>query len=193
MEQSPERHIECSECKKPIAIIYTEIVGKMIYKVAMCKDCPMLRQKLYGTHSHITVNPESLAAGLCCGGCGTTADEVKMSVPLGCQLCYEVFSDLILQELALQERLPFAQRGKKEAPMHLGKRPGQSTEVTPAMKLVALHQALHETLKREDYEQAAWLRDQIKALTETKESEKARGKGKDKGGADNGQKSKQQE
>ena len=37
------------------------------------------------------------------------------------------------------------------------------------MQLVALHQALHETLSREDYEQAAWLRDQIKALTEGKD------------------------
>jgi protein arginine kinase activator len=32
-----------------------------------------------------------------------------------------------------------------------------------------LNEALNETLKKEDYEQAAWLRDQIKAITEKTE------------------------
>lgn len=142
----------------------------------MCQDCPMLRQKLYGTQTHITVTPETLAAGLCCGSCGTTADEIKMGIPLGCSVCYEVFDDLLTQELLTQERLPSSQRARKAA-MHMGKQPGQTAEITPAMKLVALHQALHETLSREDYEQAAWLRDQIKALTNDDESDPNHGKG----------------
>lgn len=178
MEQPPERHIECSECKKPIAVVYTEIVGKMIYRIGMCADCPILRQKLYGTHTHITLSPETLAAGLCCGNCGTTADEIKMGATLGCSICYEVFEDLLIQELTLQERLPASLRGKRGQTMHNGRIVGQTAEVTPAMKLIALHQALHETLSREDYEQAAWLRDQIKALTDNQESDSNHGKGK---------------
>lgn len=162
MEQVPERHIECSECKKPVVVIYTEIVGKMIYRVAMCADCPLLKQKLYGSILAATKGPEGIAQGLCCGICGTTADEVKMGAPLGCSGCYEVFENILVQELTGQERI------KQPSPIHLGRLPGQASEVNPALKLLALHQALHDTLSREDYEQAAWLRDQIKALTEDK-------------------------
>ncbi len=171
MPQEPERPIECGECKKPVAVIYTEIVGKMMYRIAMCADCPMLRQKLYGTRLE-PCGPEALTAGLCCGSCGTTADEIKMGAPVGCSTCYDVFDDIISQELIAQDRLPQPQKGKRHAILHLGRRPGQAAEVNPALKLMALHQALNETLSREDYEQAAWLRDQIKALTEgTKDDE----------------------
>jgi protein arginine kinase activator len=174
MSDLPERHLECSECKKPIVVCYTEIVGKMIYRLGMCADCPILRQKLHGQASagqQLTTG-EAAAAGLACGGCGTTADEVRMGVLLGCSLCYEVFEDLIIQELQLSNRLAQKVSGlKKIAPLHLGRLPGQSGEMNPAMKLVALHQALNETLSREDYEQAAWLRDQIKALTDGKKNE----------------------
>ena len=89
-----------------------------------------------------------------------------MGANVGCSTCYEVFSDLISQELALEERLPATQKGKRPTAQHTGRQPGQVAEVNPALKLLALHQALNETLAREDYEQAAWLRDQIKALTE---------------------------
>jgi len=166
MDQPPERHIECSECKKPIAIIYTEIVGKTLYRIAMCADCPMLKRRLYGSIQAVPRGPEGVASGLCCGSCGTTADEIKMGALLGCSTCYEVFEDLLAQELASQDRLPLLQKGKRPTPIHMGRLPGQTAEVNPALKLLALHQALHETLSREDYEQAAWLRDQIKALTE---------------------------
>jgi protein arginine kinase activator len=168
MQELPERHLECSECKKPIAVCYTEIVGKMIYKLGMCADCPLLRQKLYGTPTG-AVNEEAKTAGLTCGSCGTTADEVKMGSLLGCSLCYAVFEETILQELQAANRL--ANKGILTKPtklIHLGKTPGQAVEVTPATKLIQLHQALHDTLAKEDYEQAAWLRDQIKALTEEK-------------------------
>ena len=166
MEQLPERPIECGECKKPVAVIYTELVGKMMYRIAMCSDCPQLRQKIYGTKSIEPCSPESMTLGLCCGTCGTTADEVRMGANVGCSTCYEVFEDLLTQELATQEVLFHPHRGKRPEAMHLGRQPGQTAEINPSLKLLALHQALNETLGREDYEQAAWLRDQIKALTE---------------------------
>lgn len=166
MDLQPERPLECGECKKPVAVIYTEIVGKMMYRIAMCSDCPMLRQKLYGSRTIDATNSEAIAAGLCCGECGTTADEVRMGSSVGCSLCYEVFQDLITQEIASQEKLPLPPKGKRQTLEHLGRNPGQSAAINPALKLLSLQQALNDTLSREDYEQAAWLRDQIKALTE---------------------------
>jgi protein arginine kinase activator len=165
MEQSPERHLECSECKKPISVFYTEIVGKMMWRIGMCADCPILRQKLYGVASSPPL--QKGRAGLCCGNCETTADEIKMGASLGCPGCYEVFEDLLLQELIAQDRVvPKIGGTRKIETLHIGRLPGQASAVNPALQLVALHQALHETLSHEDYEQAAWLRDQIKALTE---------------------------
>ena len=99
--------------------------------------------------------------------CKTTQDEVKMGAPLGCSLCYEVFDEALTKELMHAERLTLRQKtAKRPSPLHLGRRPGEVSDSTSASKLLALHQALHETLAKENYEQAAWLRDQIKALTE---------------------------
>ena len=50
--------------------------------------------------------------------------------------------------------------------MHRGRQPGTLKKIDPSSRLMSLHQALNETLSREEYEQAAWLRDQIKILTE---------------------------
>lgn len=175
MDFPPERPLECSECKKPIKVCYTEVIGKMVYRTSMCADCPILRQKLHGVTPLETKEPGASAAGLCCGECGTTADEVRMGAPLGCGLCYEIFEGLILQELGLgQAAKKNSARGTGEA-LHRGRLPGQAAKVTPAGKLLALHQALHETLSREDYEQAAWLRDQIKELTQSNGAEEKGG------------------
>ena len=59
---------------------------------------------------------------------------------------------------------------KKSHPIHIGRAPGESLAISPSSRLLALNEALKETLNREDYEQAAWLRDQIKALTDNEEN-----------------------
>jgi protein arginine kinase activator len=70
-------------------------------------------------------------------------------------------------ELLSSNRVPSRVAGtKKSAPIHLGRAPGQTMAINPSSRLLALNEALKETLQREDYEQAAWLRDQIRALTE---------------------------
>jgi protein arginine kinase activator len=162
----PERSIECSECRRPIAVCYTEIVGKTVTKIGMCEECPLLRRKLHG-QAFLSKTGSETPTSICCGGCGLTHDEVKMGASLGCPLCYEIFSEDIFHELAQLEKLPpkYA-AARKIGPLHAGRIPGQQQQVDPSLKLVSLQQALHETLGREDYEQAAWLRDQIKSLEE---------------------------
>jgi protein arginine kinase activator len=163
----PERPLECcGECRRPVRVIYTEIVGKNTNRWAMCDECPVLRHKLRGGGKVATVSGEVLAS-LVCGGCGLALDEVKMGASLGCPLCYDIFSDEVTRELVQLERVPpkfFLQ--KKGEPLHEGRSPGQQQQIDPSLKLLALQQALHETLGREDYEQAALLRDQIHELEE---------------------------
>lgn len=167
------RPLECGECKKPLAVQYTEIAHDCLTRTVMCKDCPVLQRKLFGsTHPHPFSLPEG-GADLVCGVCGTSLDAVRMGAPLGCPTCYDVFEEVILVELVQGKKVPNRiTTAKKSTLIHIGKAPGEVREMNPAMRLLALNEALSETLKREDYEQAALLRDQIKALTEEQEKGK---------------------
>lgn len=166
--RSEDRPLECTGCSKPIAVRYTEVVGNSITHTVMCADCPQLERRLHGIPAREGVEAlGNAAAGLCCGSCGTTLAEVRAGSPLGCSACYEVFEDVIISELLAAKAIAAKWKSvKKGAPLHLGRTPGEAKEISPTIKLIALNEALTETLQREDYEQAAWLRDQIKEITE---------------------------
>ena len=170
MERLPDRHLECSSCKKSISYVHTEVIDKSICSASMCSECPFLKKKI-PEYPHVP-QPESAIEEskiVCCGSCGLTEDEVRMGGQLGCSLCYEVFEDILVKELAQVNHIVLKSTSKRPT-LHIGRHPEQAGEVNPASKLLALHQALHDTLGREDYEQAAKLRDQIKALSKEKSS-----------------------
>lgn len=166
-----ERPLECGSCKKEITVRYTEIVGQRITATCMCADCPVLERRLKGVpKDEKTHRSKDKGTGLACGDCGTTLEAIRVGNPLGCSHCYEVFDEVIIQELLNSDRIP--QRiatTKKTTPIHIGRAPGEAQEINPSLRLLALNEALNETLKREDYEQAAMLRDQIKELTDKTE------------------------
>lgn len=171
-EHSPDRPLECSECKKSIAVRYTEITKDSIVNTSMCSDCPELHRRLYGTGPAQKESTQREGnAGLCCGNCGTALEEVKRGHSLGCMECYDVFGDLLLMEMQSSNRLPSRTLPlKKSTPLYIGRSPGETLTISPSSRLLALSEALKETLSREDYEQAAWLRDQIKALTDQQDN-----------------------
>jgi len=167
----PDRPLECGECKKTIAICYTEIVGDSITHISMCSDCPELQLRLHGTNPRdLVANQTGSVTGLACGNCGTTLEEIKRGHRLGCPECYTVFEDVLLIEMQTANRLPSRiLSAKKSTPIYIGRSPGEKLAINPSSQLLALNEALKETLNREDYEHAAWLRDQIKALTENED------------------------
>ncbi|MBI2742762.1 MAG: UvrB/UvrC motif-containing protein [Chlamydiales bacterium] len=164
-----ERPVECGHCKKPAKVLYKEIEGKTTTCTEMCADCPILQQKLHGE-----VTPpktaEGSTSGLCCGNCLTTLESVKTGNPVGCSECYSVFSDILVSQLmesdSIPSRLKKSLTMKRGQPLHVGKSPDKTVTIAASSRLLALNQALNDALKQENYEQAAWLRDQIKALTE---------------------------
>jgi protein arginine kinase activator len=168
----PDRPLEDSECKKPIAVIYTEIIGNSITHTSMCADCPELQRRLHGTNPReLVASQTGSPAGLECGNCGTTLEEIKRGHRLGCPECYTIFEDVLLIELQAANLLPPRLASvKKSLPLHMGRSPGETLAINPSSRLLALNEALKETLSREDYEQAALLRDQIKALTESEKT-----------------------
>lgn len=182
----PERPLECSGCKKHIAVRYTEIIGDSVTHTSMCADCPELQKRLHGTSpkEHVQ-NLAGVGAGLECGNCRTTLEEVKRGHNLGCSECYNVFEDILLPELQAANRLPSRiSLVKKSFPVHIGRAPGESLAINPSSRILALNEALTETLKKEDYEQAASLRDQIRELMKKQE-----GKLPENEGGENGQSS----
>ena len=172
-EEHPDRPLECGECRRPIEVHYTEIIGNIVTHTGMCSECPQLQKRLRGATPGEAIETSLEGMGLVCGECGTTLETVKVSRTVGCSNCYEVFGDILLAEMMTYNKLPpsLAKR-KKSGLLHVGRSPGETQEVSPSLRLIALNEALDETLKREDYEQAAWLRDQIKALTEESEDKK---------------------
>ena len=166
-----ERPLDCSECKKPIAVHYTEIVGGKITRTVMCSDCPHLERRLYGRIRREGVE-ERKETILACGNCGTTLEAVRMGSPVGCNECYQVFAEALIDDLLKQGRISrHLASNKKTQALHIGRVPGEVTEISPTLRLIALNEALDEMLIREDYEQAALLRDQIKALKEKTDHE----------------------
>ena len=167
----PERPLDCSECKKPLYVCYTEIVGDKMTRTVMCADCPHLERRLYGTVRKEGVG-ETGKGALACGNCGTTLESIRTGNLLGCGDCYEVFSDTLIEALLKESRISrHLTSNKKTQPLHIGRTPGEVTEISPTLRLIALNEALDETLIREDYEQAALLRDQIRALKEKAENQ----------------------
>lgn len=166
-----DRPVECSHCKKPIHVIYKEIVGQSILCTEMCADCPIVQQKLHGQLHPILGNEGQKEAELYCGNCRTSLDSIKMGNPLGCSECYTVFGDLLVTELIAREHIPLKQQktviNKKTASIHIGKSPEHPLHLQASTKLATLNEALGEALKKENYEQAAWIRDQINALKES--------------------------
>lgn len=177
-DKEPDRPLECSECKKPVAVLYTEVVGETVTRTVMCADCPQLQKRLYGEAVFVQDMKMEKETSLVCGRCGTTLEAIHMGGTMGCEDCYDVFDGIILAEMKASFKVPLKMKPRKKGtPFHLGRRPGEIVEISPSVKLLALNEALTETLKREDYEQAAMLRDQIKEIK--KVSEKKTKKKKD--------------
>lgn len=170
-----ERPLDCTECKRPIAVLYTEIVENKMTRTMMCADCPHLEKRLYGTvRKEPLVGDSEKEAALVCGNCGTTLEQIRVGQTLGCTECYEVFSPVLIDDMFKRGKISrHLSANKKTQSLHIGRSPGEVTEISPTLRLIALNEALDETLIREDYEQAALLRDQIKALKEkAKEDER---------------------
>lgn len=163
-----ERPVECGHCKKPIKVIYKELVDLHMICSQMCEECPLLLQRIKGGVSERLATSPEKDMGLCCGTCGTTLESIQMGNPLGCSDCYLIFDEMIVQEMITTDMLPArvikGPQRKKSQPFHIGKSPLTPQQMPLSSKLTALNEALNDALKKENYEQAAWLRDQIKDL-----------------------------
>lgn len=101
-----------------------------------------------------------LGDGPTCPKCGLSFREFQNSGQLGCPYDYEAFRELLN---------PLIERAHEDATHHTGKTPGGKPDktVTRQTGLLRLRRELQKAIDAENYEQAARVRDEIKAIEDT--------------------------
>lgn len=157
----------CEICSKDEATVhYTEIINNETTEMHLCENCAREKGALIKPQFPLA----DLLAGLAdfqvpstgekgragkCPHCGLTYAGFRKSGRLGCGQCYYTFKDSLAP---LLKRV----HGSSE---HVGKVPasaGQETRVGRALK--ELRERLHQAIQKEEFEEAAGLRDRIREL-----------------------------
>lgn len=164
MDPSEESSALCYNCQQPAVICFTEISDNITSRCYVCNNCPY-PSRYYDRETFLASSTKDSLI-LECGNCKTKwciRDTDK--VLLGCSLCYRTFKSLIVSQL-LRHQAISSYTADKTNNFHIGRslENVEKPTINPAMRLIALHEALQETLRQEDYEQAAEIRDQINQL-----------------------------
>jgi protein arginine kinase activator len=161
-------------CKKnPATVHLTQMVDPdKIQKVDLCEECAKqkgvksdpsfsLADILLGLGASQEISQASGGVELRCPGCGFTQADFKKAGRLGCAQCYPTFAE------GLESLLKSMHKGIK----HIGKVPvvlRQGRDLNERLK--HLQKKLDRAVTSEDFEQAAGLRDEIKAAREQLEN-----------------------
>ena len=182
----------CQICKaNPATIHIQEIVNGETNTLHICPECAKKRNLAEGNaaNSHFHEMLERLTQAiansadlklaelfdqkkpqeeeshdLLCEVCGASWHAYKKSGRIGCAACYEQFSQLLLEDIELNQH----------GSVHCGKTPPETIEQwhDPAVseriglrrELERLRKGLDESVRREEFEQAAEIRDKIAAI-----------------------------
>lgn len=171
---------KCEICSATATVFLTQIINGKSTKVSLCAKCAKekgvldpsafdLAEKLFSSNlpgetissetfnsPHIQAQPVSTRLPLTvCPNCGFTLDDYRRVGRLGCSRCYDVFAEEINPVLAQIQG----------SDSHYGKKPEHATrEVQAARDISLLEEQMTSAIKREDYEEAARLRDAISKL-----------------------------
>nr|MDD6334943.1 UvrB/UvrC motif-containing protein [bacterium] len=154
----------CDHCGDNNATVHVvRHIGDKHEELNLCRACAAklqheMLQSALGNIGLVSSTPP--VPSLTCPTCHMTADEFKRTGRLGCTDCYRVFSSMIL---------PLVRRAQNGAAAHTGTRPGDGkVTVSPAPARsdprAELEKKLAEAIASEAYEEAAVLRDKIRAL-----------------------------
>lgn len=170
----------CDRCKKNEATIHIETIhdGKRV-KTNLCSECARREEEQHGAlaalgfnlaealfhsmhdHANAPEKTEKSAPddGKSCPVCNWTLEKIKSgNGRLGCPHCYETFTELI------DEVVGKVQKGR----VHVGKRPdAPSGNAGKKLEIRRLQNRLADAVRREEYEEAARCRDEIRRLEKT--------------------------
>lgn len=148
----------CDRChQREATCLFRQVVNGKETKQSLCADCaaavgmPDLWSGFFGMGAGELRRAESDKR---CDLCGSSFSEIEKSGKVGCPRCYETFRDE-LEATIRRIHGDTAYKGEREA--------SQKKEESP---LESAKRRLKEAVEREDYEQAALLRDEIRSLAE---------------------------
>ncbi|MBU5591707.1 UvrB/UvrC motif-containing protein [Clostridium sp. MSJ-4] len=165
----------CERCNEnPATVHIVKVVNGVKEETNICEQCAK-EQENFGIGSDFNmVSPfsfQSLLSGLVdyinqssqgepfkeisCKNCGITYSEFKRKGLLGCSKCYDTFNETIM---------PIIKRVQGDTE-HIGKLPLKSgKELMEKKKVINLKEELQKAILNEEYEKAAMIRDELKAL-----------------------------
>lgn len=167
--------MQCDICHKEEATVHlTEIINNKMTKLHLCEQCA--REKSQEMEEHFgladllsgladlvpVVEKKEKAAEISikCPSCGFTFQNFRKMGRLGCPKCYDTFRNQLSPLL----------RKIHGSDSHIGKMPPKKEIIRDKAALMTnLKERLGEAIKREEFEEAARLRDQIKALERKKQ------------------------
>lgn len=182
----------CGICKtKEARIFYTEVVNGEKKEQYLCEECAAksmnfrLRAPFQGKEFSLggllsglfegeqpqeetkETGNTGIGKNLVCSDCGMTYEEFKEDGQFGCASCYQNFGRLLLRNI----------KNIQGSDVHTGKRPKNSSgqiarvpeEVPELSRLDRLTMQLQQAVEQEEFEMAASLRDQIRALKQPEE------------------------
>jgi|SRR5690625_1190475 len=169
--------MECQEChQNPATIHFTQVINGEKNEIHVCEKCAI--EKGYIHHKEEPYSLHHLLSGLfqfdtdlmqqnqpdkkpalACDNCGMTYRQFAKIGKFGCSQCYATFN----------KRLnPLLRRVHGGNTMHEGKIPKrQGTSIYQRKQLRDMRENLRKLIEEEAFEQAAEVRDQIKALEKT--------------------------
>lgn len=159
---------KCDKCDRPATMHLTDIVDGNKIERHLCEVCAANEGITVTAHvpiqqlleEFVTHSQKARQLGeLVCDQCHTSFLEFRQSGLLGCPHDYEVFAEALTPLLA---------RAHEGGSQHVGKVPSRAGgDQQLQVRLLRLRSALGEAVQREDYRQAARIRDQIKELEES--------------------------
>ena len=158
----------CESCKKRNANLhYTKIINGKVEELHLCETCAIENQefdfdkpfsihKLFaGLFENIQHAPEEKINDIKCSNCGLTFSKFQKTGKFGCANCYEDFAE-VLQPIII---------GIHGHNNHKGKIPKKtSPNIILKKEVEELMLKLEDAVKKEEFEKAAVIRDEIKKI-----------------------------
>ncbi len=152
---------KCALCSVNDAVMLVkQVVDGHVQELSICKACaekqglksPLsIADFLFGAGPSAGTGGGSVKKPASCPACHMTWSDFKKSERLGCPSCYEAFAEQLLPMIEDMHR----------ATEHTGRRPAREAREA---EIVSLRRLLQQAVARQDFEEAAGIRDRILAL-----------------------------
>lgn len=155
----------CEECgKNPADVMMTATINGQSTTRHLCRECVKkykagdIQAVLASIISHMAQKQQT--PQITCPRCGETYDEFQKTGMLGCSECYQAFR---------KELTPLITRVQGRT-QHAGRRPPVSEEEQARInKMEELRSLMEQAVAEENFEEAARLRDELRAMTPARE------------------------